>query len=182
MRAFFRILNRFFIVPIFRLGLGSLIVNPLSGYIMVLRTTGHKTGKIRYVPVNYAIDGGCIYCLAEFGKVAHWYRNLQADPNVETILPGGAIFGKAEEVSGISERLRLGRTIMRNAGFAGFLGGVNPATCSDEQLADVLKTEILLRIRPEGIGSGAADPGGWGWILAWAVGIASIIAAVIMLG
>ncbi len=181
MRAVFRVINRFFMVPVFRLGLGSLIVNPLSGYIMVLRTIGHRTGKVRYVPVNYALDGGCVYCLAGFGKSTHWYRNLQADPHVEAILPGGAIFGKAEAVSDASDCLRLGRKIMRNAGFAGFLGGVNPQTCSDEQLAGVLKTEILMRIQPEGIGSGPADPGGWGWILAWAVGVVCIIAAAIVL-
>jgi deazaflavin-dependent oxidoreductase (nitroreductase family) len=181
LRAVFRVLNRFFMIPVFRLGMGSLLVNPLTGYIMVLRTLGHKSGKIRYVPVNYAIDGGCVYCLAGFGKNSHWYRNVLADPKVEAILPGGAIYGKAETVSDPAECLKLGRKIMRNAGFAGFLAGINPRTCSDEQLAGVLKTEILLRIRPEGLGSGPADPGGWGWMLGWAAGIACVIAGILLL-
>jgi deazaflavin-dependent oxidoreductase (nitroreductase family) len=181
MRGFFRILNRFFMVPIFRFGLGPLIVNPLTGYILVLRTIGHKTGKVRYVPVNYAVDGGCVYCLAGFGKTAHWYRNLQADPKVEAILPGGAIFGLAETVTDEAEFLRMGRRIFRNAGFVGFLSGINPRTCSDEQMAGVLKNEILLRIRPEGPGSGPADPGGWGWILGWAAGAVCILAIIWLL-
>ena len=36
----FRVLNRFFMVPMFRLGLGPFMGNPLSGYIMVIRTVG----------------------------------------------------------------------------------------------------------------------------------------------
>jgi deazaflavin-dependent oxidoreductase (nitroreductase family) len=181
MRVLFRVLNRFFMIPVFRLGLGSLLVNPLTGYIMVLRTIGHKSGKARYVPVNYAVDGGCIYCFAGLGKAAHWYRNLQADPKVEAILPGGAIFGKVETLSDHAEFLRLGRIILRNAGFAGFFAGVNPFTCSDVRLAGALNEGLILRIRPEGIGSGPADPGGWGWMLGWAVGIACVIAAVLVL-
>jgi hypothetical protein len=100
---------------------------------------------------------------------------------VEAILPGRAIFGKVEKVSNPADCLRLGRKIFRNAGFAGFMGGFNPYTCSDEILAGALKTEILLRIRPEGIGTGPADPGGWGWMLTWAVGVACIVAALMVL-
>jgi len=51
---------------------------PLTGYIMVLKTTGRKTGRQRFTPVNYAILDGKVFCLAGFGKLAHWYRNLPA--------------------------------------------------------------------------------------------------------
>ena len=57
----FRVLNRFFMVPMFRLGLGPFMGNPLSGYIMVIRTVGRKSGKIRYAPVNYVIHKGDIW-------------------------------------------------------------------------------------------------------------------------
>lgn len=55
MRRFFRVLNRFFMVPMFRLGMGPFFGNPLSGYVMVLRTIGRKSGRVRNVPVNCAI-------------------------------------------------------------------------------------------------------------------------------
>jgi hypothetical protein len=181
LRGFFRILNRFFMVPVFRLGLGSLLVNPLTGYIMVLRTIGHRTGKIRYVPVNYALEGGCIYCFVGIGNASHWYRNLRKNPGVDAMLPGGAVFGRAETVSDAADNLRLVRAIFRNAGFAGFFEGVNPHTCSDERLAEAIKDGILVRIRPEGPGAGAADPGGWAWMTGWMVWIACILAAVILL-
>jgi deazaflavin-dependent oxidoreductase (nitroreductase family) len=164
LRIFFRILNRFFMVPIFRLGLGSLMVNPVSGYIMVLKTIGRKTGKPRYVPVNYAIDGGCIYCLSGWGKNAHWYANLHAHPEVEAILPGGTVYGETQEIADPIERLRLARKVMISSGFIAYLEGVNPYTCSDEKLAAVVKDTVLFRIRLIGIGSGPLDPGGLGWV------------------
>jgi hypothetical protein len=51
-RQVFQYLNRYFMIPVFRLGLGSLIVNPFSGYIMVIKTIGHKTGAERFTPTN----------------------------------------------------------------------------------------------------------------------------------
>ena len=77
LRRLFKMLNRYFMVPAFRLGLGFLVGTPFGGYIMVLRTVGRKTGKIRSTPVNYAILDGHIYCLSGFGAGAHWVRNLQ---------------------------------------------------------------------------------------------------------
>ncbi len=80
LRRVFWYLNRYFMVPMFRLGLGPLMVNPFGGYIMVLKTIGRKTGKVRYSPVNYAIMNGNVYCLVGFGHIADWYRNLRANP------------------------------------------------------------------------------------------------------
>ena len=80
LRRFFRVLNKYFMVPMFRLGLGPLVGNPITGYIMVLKTVGSKTGKRRYAPVNYAILDGHVYVLSGFGKLAHWVTNLVAQP------------------------------------------------------------------------------------------------------
>ena len=48
MRSVFRVLNKFFMVPMFRLGFGPFFGNPFSGFIMVMKTIGRKTGKMRY--------------------------------------------------------------------------------------------------------------------------------------
>jgi len=69
LRLIFRLLNKFFMIPVFKLGLGPFMGNPISGYIMVLKTIGHKSGLTRYAPVNYAILDGNIYCLSGFGKL-----------------------------------------------------------------------------------------------------------------
>jgi deazaflavin-dependent oxidoreductase (nitroreductase family) len=163
-RYIFWFLNKFFMVPIFRLGIGTLFGNPIWGYMMVLKTTGRKSGKTRYSPVNYAIMNGNIYCLAGWGQIADWYRNLTANPNIETILPSGALAGVAEQVAASKERTAALRKVLQAGGFAGFLLGFNPYTVSDEALAEKTKEIPLVRIRPCGIGSGASDPGGWLWI------------------
>ena len=102
-RRLFRILNKYFMVPVFRCGFGPFMGNPISGYIMILKTIGRKTGLVRYAPVNYALIGGNIYCLSGFGRIAHWYKNLSANPQIDVILSTGTLSGKAETVSDEAE-------------------------------------------------------------------------------
>jgi len=161
-RAFNR-LNKYFMVPAFRLGLGGLIGNPITGYIMVIKAIGRKTGRVRYTPVNYAILDGCIYCMSGFGSGANWYANLLAHPRIELILPGCACWGEAEAVADSAEWSRATRQILQNGGFAGFMLGFNPFTASDDELRQKCQGLPVIRIRPSGIGSGPADPGGWLW-------------------
>jgi deazaflavin-dependent oxidoreductase (nitroreductase family) len=175
MRRFFRFLNKYFMVPIFRLGLGPIFGNPLSGYIMVLKVIGRKTGKLRYAPVNYAIENGNIYCVAGFGRSSDWYRNLKAGTNIEAILPTGSIFGSTLEVPEISERRRLIRKILKNSGFAGYLKGFNHYTITDEQIIERTIGMPLIRILPSGPGNGAGDPGGWAWVWGPVITILTIL-------
>ncbi len=151
-------------IPFFRLGFGIFMGNPITGYIMVLKTIGRKTNKFRFAPVNYAIEKGNIYCLAGFGPKTHWYLNLLSNHDVEVILPGGAHFGKAEVVTDPVEQVRVVRQVIKNAGFAGFWEGYNPFKATEKHLQKTLEKSPVLRIRPIGIGSGFADPGGWLWI------------------
>lgn len=164
-RRFFRYLNKYFMVPVFRSGLGPFMGNPFTGYIMVIKSVGHRTGLLRYAPVNYAILNGNIYCLAGVGKATHWYRNLVAKPKVELVLPSGPVAGVAEEVTDPEERPIILRQILKNSGFAGFSLGFNPHTAPDEVLRAQAEGLPIMCIRPTGIGSGASDPGGWLWLL-----------------
>jgi deazaflavin-dependent oxidoreductase (nitroreductase family) len=148
----------------FRLGLGFFFGNPLTSYVMVLKTVGRKTGRQRYSPVNYAIQDGRIYCLSGFRQSADWYRNLRNHPDVEVILPAGALAGMTCEVSDPAVRGTVIRKVLKNAGFAGFLEGYNPFRISDEQLALKTADMPLICIQPTGMGSGAGDPGGWAWV------------------
>jgi len=174
-RQVFRYVNRYFMIPVFRLGLGALIANPFSGYIMVMKTIGHKSGKARHAPMNYAIQEGNIYCTAGFGQATHWYRNLRAHPRVELLMPGGNLFGTAEEVTDPGERLRALRQILKNGGFAGFLMGFNPYTAPDQQVIEKCEGLPVIRIRPAGVRSGPADPGGWLWLIWGGLGLLPIL-------
>ena len=170
----FWFINKFFMAPMFRLGLGFFIANPLTGYIMTLKTKGRKTGKTRYTPVNYAIMDGNVYCMAGFGRRSHWYLNLKANPNIEAILPGRAITVQAEEITDPEEGLRAGKLVIRNSGVAGFMEGYNPFNPPEEKLKKTLEHSPIIRLRPTGIGSGPADPQGWLWITIYIVVILAL--------
>jgi len=169
LRRVFKFMNKTFMVPIFRLGLGSYIGNPFTGYIMILKTIGRKSGLVRYTPVNYAIWRGNVYCMAGFGERTDWYQNLQANSHLEIILPGRSLAGIAEDASGSEEFNQIIRRILKNGGFAGFFAGFNPYRISEAEFQDKVKDYPLVRIRPIGVGSGAYDAGGWFWILCFVV-------------
>ena len=164
LRFIFRQLNRFFMVPAFRWGFGPFMGSPISGYIMVLKTIGRKSGLVRYAPVNYAIMDGKVYCLSGFGKIAHWYRNLQAQPQVDILLPSVTLSGEAATVTDPDECLNAARQILKNSGFAGFLAGYNAWTISDDDLREKGRDMIVIRIEPNRVLPGTADPGGKMWL------------------
>ncbi|MHC1739954.1 MAG: nitroreductase/quinone reductase family protein [Anaerolineaceae bacterium] len=166
LRKFFWFINKFFMVPMFRLGLGPLICNPISGYIMVLKVKGRKSGKLRYAPVNYAIYQGAVYCISGGRKTSDWYKNLLANPDIEALLPGSAIFGSVSEENDPEVRRIVIRQVLKNAGFAGFMEGYNPWKIADAQLLPKIADMPLLKITPLGIGNGVSDQAGWGWISA----------------
>jgi len=181
MRRIFWYLNKYFMVPIFRLGLGPFFVNPLAGYIMVLKNIGRKSGKTYYTPVNYAIHKGNVYCISGGRRTSDWFRNLLANPEIEIILPGGAIFARAEEVSDPDEKCFVARQILINAGFAGFFEGYNPRRISDAELQERISNLPLLRFQPLGLGGGPADPTGWAWVWLILIMIVIIVGLVIVL-
>lgn len=165
-RGFFRALNRFVMVPHLRLGLGPLIGNPFTGYMMLVKTRGRRTGRVRYAPVNYAILNGCVYCLSGWCESSHWFRNLLADPRVELIMPGASVSGTAAVVSEPAEALAATRAVLIAGGVAGFFLGFNPRTASDDLVRERARGTPVVRITPTGIAAGPADSGGWLWALA----------------
>lgn len=174
MEGVFKIINRFFMVPAYRMGLAWLVCNPVTGYIMVIKNIGRRSGKLYYTPTNYAIMNGNIYCVAGFGQRSSWYLNLMAHPRAEVMLPGRAVMGEIEEVSDPNEALQAIRQVFKNAGFAGFFEGYNPWIAPDDKFIKTLEHTPVLRIKPVGIGSGPMDAGGWHWV-AWVAAAAALI-------
>jgi len=159
-------------VTLYRLGLGSLLSNPQTGYIMVLTTTGRKTGRRHRTPVNYAILDGDIYCTAGFGVTSDWYRNLKANPQVEVWLGRRWWVGTAEEVTDPAEWLPLYRLILVNSGFAAPLfTGIDPATISNQALRQAGAGQPVIRIRVERELHGPGGPGDLKWI--WPLALAA---------
>ena len=139
LRAAFRFLNRNMLL-LWRLGLGWLMANPTSGYIMVLATTGRKSGARRLVPLNFADGEDTVYCLAGFGRTTHWLLNLQADPECEVWLPDGRrLRGRGDLVETEARRVDLVREILVRSGFAAKLAepGVDLSTTSNDVIAEL---------------------------------------------
>ena len=179
MRLFWKLVSRFFVVPVFRAGLGPFFGNPVSGYVMVVRTIGRKTGRVRYTPVVYAIADGSVYCVAGYGRGTDWYRNAIAAGSVGLLLPGRTVAGRVEEVHDAAERLAAIRYIFRNAGLMGFSEGFNPFRSSDATVSAKSAEMPVLRIAVLGVASGEADPGGRAWIwLPAAIAAAGVVVAV----
>jgi len=145
LRKGFRALNRF-MVFLWKLGMGRMINfwPAVIGRIMVIKHRGRKSGKEYFTPVNYAAIKGEIYCTAGFGSVSDWYRNMQANPDIELWLPDGKRQARAEDISDSPERLFLLRQVIIASGFAGPMFGVDPKKMDDEELAVVSKDYRLV--------------------------------------
>lgn len=165
MRQGFKCFNRV-MLTLWRLGLGAWINlwPSLGGRIMVIVHRGRKTGKRYQTPVNYAIVDGELYCVAGFGGISDWYRNVTANPEVEVWLPDGWWAGVAEEVSDARIRLPLLRQVLINSGLAARLAGLYPATMSDEALRQATADYRLIHIRRTQARTGPGGPGELAWI------------------
>ena len=127
--------NRF-MVAMFRLGLGPFISNQYSGYIMVLTTTGRRTGLRRRTPVNFALGDGEVYCISGFGRTSDWYHNLVANPEVHVWLGGEGWHGRAEVLSDPVEWVPIYRRVIARSGFAESAFTTRPySTLSDDEIS-----------------------------------------------
>lgn len=164
-RVVFKYLNKYYMVPAQKIGLFPWMLDPLTGYILVLKTIGRKSGKERLTPLNYAIANGFVYCMAGFDSGTDWLNNLKAYPTVEVGLAGTTFRGKAEVVIDYLEAQYAFLHIIRNCGFASLLIGLNPLTLTDGKILAKRRSEVVVRIRPTETIGGPCDPGQKGWIL-----------------
>ncbi len=164
-RGFKKVLNPF-MLTIWRLGLGPWfnVWPDVSGRVIVITHVGRKSGAARRTPVNYAIVGGDIYCVAAFGSISDWYRNIRANPNVEVWLPDGWWAGTAEDVSDDPRRLFLMRQVLIGSGFAARVAGVNPYSIGDAELDATTTRYRLVRIRRSEARTGPDGPGDLAWV------------------
>lgn len=80
---------------LYAVGLGPVI----GRIILLLTTTGRKSGQPRVTPLQYEKIDGAYYLGAARGLKADWVRNLQANPDVELRVGRNDVHGKAEIVT-----------------------------------------------------------------------------------
>lgn len=99
----------------YSVGLGSLA----GSAVLLLKTIGRKSGLARVTPLLYDEIDGIIYVASARGTKADWYRNLEANPNVEIIIGSRKLKGCAELITDpcqianfLEHRLKLHPTLM----------------------------------------------------------------------
>ena len=80
---------------LYAIGLGPLI----GKIILLLATTGRKTGRKRVTPLQYELIGRDYYLGAARGLQADWVRNIQSDPHVEIRVGRKEVQGIAEVIT-----------------------------------------------------------------------------------
>ncbi len=150
LRRFFHGMNHL-MVFMWKLGLGRFmnIWPAVGGRIMVIRHRGRKSGREYLTPVNYAIVDKEIYCMAGFGALTDWYRNILSTPNIELWLPEGRRRAQACDVSSSPCRVKLIREIAIASGFAGPLLGFDQKKLTDEDIEKMSKDYRLVQFTLE---------------------------------
>jgi deazaflavin-dependent oxidoreductase (nitroreductase family) len=106
------------VVAEFRAGKGVVTVPPFP--VLLLTTTGARTGRVTTVPLGFGIDGGRVFVVASRAgspRNPAWYHNLRANPSV-TVELGEDTYQARAVVTDEAERARLFAAVLeQNGGF-----------------------------------------------------------------
>lgn len=131
----------------YSVGLGSLV----GGFVLLLETTGRKSGLPRITPLQYEEVDGVIYLGSARGTKADWFQNLSADPNVKLTVGSCKFQGLADPITDpaqiadfLEHRLKLHPKFM---GMMLKLEGMNPKP-TREQLLQYAANRAVVAIHP----------------------------------
>lgn len=80
---------------LYALGFGRLY----GRVVLLLTTIGRKSGLPRVTPLQYEEIDGDIYVASALGDRADWFRNVEADPNVEVRVGSRLLSALAEPIT-----------------------------------------------------------------------------------
>ncbi|MFX1476881.1 MAG: nitroreductase/quinone reductase family protein [Promethearchaeota archaeon] len=99
-------LNKYLMIPLYRIKL-----LPLLGFgkiILVLKTKGWKTGKVRRTPLEYRRYEDTITIFAARGENATWVKNLRSNPDDVSVFYGFHHFKpRIEFISDIDKKITI---------------------------------------------------------------------------
>ena len=94
---------------------GGRVLGRIAGMpVLLLTTTGRRTGKQRTVPLTYLRDGSDLVVVGSFGgsdEAPAWLLNLEHDPHA-TVLLDGVIAAVKARTADVEERARLWPTVI----------------------------------------------------------------------
>mgnify|MGYP001183668915 CR=1 FL=1 len=134
---------------LYAIGLGPVI----GRIVLLLTTTGRKSGQPRITPLQYEQIDGAYYLGAARGLQADWVRNLQANPRVELRVGAKRISGLAEVVTDPKRmadflEVRLQRHPLMIGLIMQKAHGL-PKHPSREQLEKLAENEAVVIVRPD---------------------------------
>ena len=91
-----------FHIGIYRLTSGRLLGTVVGAPVLLLTTTGRKTGKLRTWPLLYLVEGDAYVIVASnSGSLPHpsWYLNLRSNPTVSIRLGNRQVSVQARTAS-----------------------------------------------------------------------------------
>jgi deazaflavin-dependent oxidoreductase (nitroreductase family) len=133
---------------LYAIGLGPLV----GKIVLLLTTTGRRSGKKRVTPLQYEMIGNDCYIGAARGVKADWVRNIQINPQVELRVGAKHFQGTAEVITDPSKfadfmEVRLKRH-PRMIGLIMEKAHGLPKHPSREQLEELAKNEAFVIIHP----------------------------------
>ena len=136
-----------FFVTLYRLGLGPLV----GRLILLLTTTGRKSGLARVTALQYEEVDGAIYLGSSRGMHADWVRNILADPRVEVRVKARCFSGLAEVVTHpvrVADFLKL--RLKRHPRMVGMIMKADglPAKPSRHELENYARKLALVIVKP----------------------------------
>lgn len=128
-------------------------LGPIVGkIILLLTTTGRKSGQERVTPLQYEEIDGKFYLGSARGTKSDWYRNIEADSQVEVRVKKRRFRGTAETVTDpvrIADFLEI--RLQRHPRMVGLLMEKThglPRRPSREQLETLAASEAMIVVTP----------------------------------
>ena len=124
-----RLIIAWFFVPmhrlLFRLSGGRLLGRLEGQGVLILVTTGRKSGKLRSVPLMYfqfEDSGDLVVIASNYGQDHHpaWYLNIAAEPNVSVETNGGRFAAEARITQGEERTALYDKVVVANSRFANY--------------------------------------------------------------
>ncbi len=140
-------LNKYIMIPLYRAR-----ILPLLGFgriILLLKTTGWKTGKIRRTPVEYRKMDGTITIFSAMGEKSAWVKNLRANPEKVVVQKGFHKFKpRLEFITDVNKKKQIMISYVSEYGnSAKMLFGWNPEVDSPESIDFTPLTNLLSIIK-----------------------------------
>jgi deazaflavin-dependent oxidoreductase (nitroreductase family) len=131
----------------YAIGLGPLI----GRQVLLLTTTGRKSGLPRVTPLQYQEIDGIFYAGSARGDKSDWYRNILADPKVEVRVKSLRFVGIAEAIADVERvadflEIRLARDPRMMGNLFRFMG--LPREPNRPQLEQYAANRTVVMIHP----------------------------------